>query len=399
MRLKFAELRKFALLFLALSLASLGLGCASDSSGQAPEAMPAPELVVTKALSKDLELNIEYMGQVAGSREVEVRARVGGILLRRNYTEGKYVRQGELMFEIDPEPFKATLEQAKGALAQTEAKLAKARRDLARNQKLIVDGVISRKDYDDAKTDSETTEADVRAAKAKVREAELNLGYTKVTAPISGMTSKETRSEGSLISSTSEASLLTTMTRVDPVYVNFSIPGSDALRYRKGRAEGKMFFSKGADYGVNLLLPDGTLYKQTGAINFLDAQVESTTGVVKARAELPNPDGELMPGQFVRVKLGGLMLKNAMLIPQRCVLQTQQGPIVWVVDESGVVQPRPLTLGVQSGSDYLVEQGLNPGEQVVVEGVIKVRPGMNVRVKQLEAASEAPASPPKPDGV
>jgi len=374
--------RPLAVLFLGLAV--LAWGCGNDSSGQTPggQAPPPAEVVVQTVSPADIPLTLEYMGQVAGSREVEVRARVGGILLRRTYTEGAKVRQGEVMFVIDPEPFKAALEQAQGALGQSEARLQKARRDLDRMTKLIKDGMVSRKDSDDAQTEYESAGADVRAAQAKVKEARINLGYTKVEAPVTGMTSKETRSEGSLVTQTADGSLLTTITRVDPVYVNFSIPGSESTRFRKARAEGRIAFEQGDSFTVSLLLPDATEYKHPGHINFMDSQVDGPTGVVKARAEVPNPDGEILPGQFVRAQLKGAVLKKAMVIPQRAVLRTQQGTIVWVVDAAGVVAPRPVTLGETLGNDYLVEQGLQPGERVIVEGVIKVRPGATVRPRE-----------------
>lgn len=376
-----------------LSLMSAA-GCGKDSSGQTPGAgAPPPSEVVVKTLvSADIPLDLEYVGQISGSREVQVRARVGGILLRRAYEEGAKVRQGDLLFEIDPEPLKAALEQAKGALGQSEARLASAKRNLDRMKKLRQADVISQKDIDDAQTEFEAATADVRTAQAKVREAGINLGYTKVEAPITGITSKETRSEGSLVGNTADSSLLTTINRIDPVYVNFSIPGAQAMKFRKDRAEGRVVFPNGSDFEVRLLLSDGTQYPHPGHINFMDTQVDPQTGVVKARAEFPNPAGEILPGQFVRAKLLGAVLKQSMTVPQGAVLRTQQGPMVWVVNAQDMVEPRPVTLGVTLGNSYLLESGVNSGERVIVEGVIKVRPGAPVRPREAgQAAQEAPA--------
>lgn len=377
------RLSRFAAVSL-LCLTALAAGCGSDSTAQPPagQAPPPPEVKVRTVTQADIPLTMEYMGQVTGSREVQVRARVGGILLKRAYTEGTQVRQGDLMFEIDPEPFKAALEQAQGAQGQSEARLQKAKRDLDRMTKLIKDGMVSHKDSDDARTEYESASADVRAAQAKVKEARINLGYTRVDAPVTGMTSKETRSEGSLVTLTAEGSLLTTITRVDPVYVNFSIPGSESTRFRKARAEGRISFEQGDEFTVSLLLPDGSPYRHPGRINFMDSQVDGPTGVVKARAETANPGGEILPGQFVRVRLTGALLRQAMAIPQRAVLRTEQGTMVWVVDAAGVVAPRPVVLGDTMDNNYLVEQGLQAGDKVVVEGVIKVRPGMTVRIQE-----------------
>ena len=377
------------------ALAAALAGCATDSSGQqaATSAPPPPEVVAQTVNRSDLPLAMAFMGQTAGSREVEVRARVGGILLRRNYEEGRSVRQGDLMFEIDPAPYQAALEQAKGALGQAEAKLAQAQRDQARMQKLFKDDVIAKKDLDDAQTTLDSANAAVDAARGKLHEAGLNLEWTKVTAPISGMTSKETRSEGSLVSTASDGSLLTTISRVDPLYVNFSMPGSDMARFRKLRAEGKAVFGQEGDFVVRLTQPDGNDYALPGRINFTDTQVDTATGVVKLRAEFKNPRTELLPGQFVRVRLEGARLKDALAVPQGAVLSTQQGPIVWVIDAAGAVSPRPLTLGEQVGDSYLVEAGLEGGERIITEGIIKVRPGMTVRVRgEATADNAAPAA-------
>ncbi|MFP5240022.1 MAG: efflux RND transporter periplasmic adaptor subunit [Acidobacteriota bacterium] len=372
-----------------ISVLSLA-GCGKDSTAQAPGGMPPPEVVAATVTRADLPLHIEYMAQTAGSREVQVRARVGGILLKRAYEEGKRVKEGDLMFVIDPAPFQAALTQAKGALAQAEARLAKARRDQERMAKLFKEGVVSQKDRDDSQTDLQTSAAEVDAAKGKVREAALNLEYTKVTAPITGITSKETRSEGSLVVANSDTSLLTTMTRLDPLYVNFSIPGPEFSRMRKLRAENKIAFDNG-DFLVTIALPDGGQYSRSGRINFTDTSVDTNTGVVKLRAEFANPEAEVLPGQFVRVRLNGARLKDVIAIPQAAVLQTQQGALVWVVGQDNVVQPRPVALGELMGNSYLVESGLEAGERIITEGVIKVRPGVQVAVRGEATAAQGAA--------
>jgi membrane fusion protein (multidrug efflux system) len=387
-------LRRTATFCLPIALLAALSGCATDSSGQpsGAGAPPPPEIVAHTVTRADIPLEMAYMGQTAGSREVEVRARVGGILLRRNYEEGSRVRQGDLMFEIDPAPYQAALEQAKGALGQAEATLSQAKRDAERMEKLFKDDVVAKKDHDDAKTTLESTTAAVETARGKVREASLNLEWTKVTAPISGMTSKETRSEGSLVTTNTDASLLTTISRVDPVYVNFSMSGPEMMKIRKLRAEGKVVITGGGDFGVRLTMPDGTEYPGTGRINFTDTQVDSTTGVVKVRAEFANPDGLVLPGQFVRVRLEGANYKDVLTIPQGAVLNTQQGAMVWTVDDKNQIAPRPVILGDTVGNSYLIEKGLEPGERIVAEGVIKVRPGMTVTVRGDAPAPAAPAA-------
>ncbi|WP_300159317.1 efflux RND transporter periplasmic adaptor subunit [Solidesulfovibrio sp.] len=384
----FAALGAAALLTLNLS------GCATDSSGQetAAQAPPPPEIVAYAVRHADIPLDMAFMGQTAGSREVEVRARVGGILLHRNYEEGRPVRRGEVMFEIDPAPYQATLEQAKGALGQAEATLEQAKRDAARMETLYKGDVVAKKDFDDAKTTLTSATAAVDTARGKVREASLNLEWTKVTAPISGLTSKETRSEGSLVTTSSDGSLLTTINRVDPLYVNFSMSGQESLRLRKLLAEGKVAFGHEGDFVVRLTQPDGSAYKEPGRINFTDTQVDATTGVVKVRAEFKNPDAAVLPGQFVRVRLEGARYKDVLSVPQGAVLNTQQGAMVWALDEKNQVAPRPVVLGDAVGNAYLIEKGLSDGERIVAEGVIKVRPGMTVRVRE-DAPAAAAAQP------
>jgi len=396
------HIRIFGALCAPLALAAALSGCATDSSGQqaATSAPPPPEIVAHTVTRANVPLEMAFMGQTAGSREVEVRARVGGILLRRAYEEGGRVRRGDLMFEIDPAPYQAALEQAKGALGQAEATLTQAKRDAERMATLYKGDVVAKKDLDDAKTTLDSAGAAVETARGKVREASLNLEWTKVTAPISGMTSKETRSEGSLVTTTSEGSLLTTLSRVDPLYVNFSMSGPETLKLRKLRAEGKVVMATGDDFVVRLVLPDGSQYAQPGHINFTDTQVDAATGVVKVRAEFKNPDASVLPGQFVRVHLDGANYKDVLSVPQGAVLNTQQGAMVWALDDKNQVSPRPVVLGEAVGNDYLIEKGLAPGERVVAEGVIKVRPGMTVQVRdnapQAAAAPDKAASEPAP---
>lgn len=386
---------------LTLALLAGLSGCATDSSGQeaAAQAPPPPEIVAHEVRRADIPLHMAFMGQTAGSREVEVRARVGGILLRRAYEEGRPVRQGELMFEIDPAPYQAALEQAKGTLGQAEATLAQAKRDAARMETLYKGDVVAKKDFDDARTTLDSTTAAVETARGKVHEASLNLEWTKVAAPISGMTSKETRSEGSLVTTTTDASLLTTISRVDPLYVNFSMSGPEMLKLRKQLAENKVVIGAGGDFVVRLTLPDGNDYPTAGRINFTDTQVDSTTGVVKVRAEFKNPEAAVLPGQFVRVHLEGARYKDVLAVPQGAVLSTQQGTMVWTLDAKNQIAPRPVVLGEAVGNDYLVEKGLAEGERVVAEGVIKVRPGMTVRVRGDEMAKTADGAPASAAGA
>lgn len=376
------------LLVLAVALLATVTGCKDEAHKAAP---PAPLVELKTITAGDVPLTSEYVAQTAGSREVEVRARVTGILLRRAYTEGRPIRKGSLMFEIDPDTYKANLDQAEGQLAQEQARLSRARVERDRVLSLYSENAVSQKDRDDAVTEFESASAAVKVAQAKVKEARINLGYTRVDAPISGVTSKEVRSEGSLVGPTAEGSLLTTITQLDPLYVNFGVPGTAMSGLRRLIESGKAEVAKGG-LTVEITLPDGTLYGRPGKITFTDKQVDQTTGTVRSRAEFANPEAEVMPGQFVRALVRGITLKNAIIVPQRAVLETQKGPMVYVVGADMMANLRPVVVAEPIGSDYLIEKGLSDGDQIIVEGIIKARPGQPVRVAQPESAAAKPGA-------
>ncbi|AXK40836.1 efflux RND transporter periplasmic adaptor subunit [Crenobacter cavernae] len=351
---------------------------------------------VVSTVAKDVPVPFEFVGQTAGSREVEVRARVGGILLKRAYTEGKSVKQGDLLFQIDPAQFQAALDQAQGALKVEEAQRARTRQDYDRILPLFKENAVSQKDRDDAAAAYQSAQASVAAAQARVKEAQINLGYTRVTAPISGMTSKEVRSEGSLVS-TGDGSL-TKISQIDPMYVNFSFSDNDLLAFRRDEQSGKLKLPEDRRFEVSVKLSDGSSYAKSGRLNFTDNLIDPSTGTIRARAEFANPDGELLPGQFVRVFLNGAKRVNAILIPQRAVLTSQQGKMVWVVDAKNTVAPRPVTLGAEVGDQVLVETGLKPGERVVIDNIIKLRPGAPVKPEALKPEAAEASAPAKANG-
>lgn len=346
---------------------------------------------------KDQPLTFNYMGQTAGAREIQVTARTGGILLERKYMEGSFVEENELLFTIDPEKSDANLAQYAGTLARERATLENSRRERDRIVKLFKDGAVSAQERDNAVTAYESAAASVQEADAKLRDARISLDYNEVRAPIAGVTSKETVSEGSLIIANS--SVMTTIVQLDPFYVNFSVPGAEALRNRRWLAEGKLILPE-EGYSLELRLVDRSMYGPTGFINFSDKKVDPLTGSIRVRGQFPNPDKIVLPGQYVRVFLKGAVLKNALLVPQRAVLFTQQGPIAYVLDENNVASPRPLTLGIEVEDSFVVEAGLQPGDRIVSEGVIKVRPGTPVNVAPPAPAEgqAAPAAKPEQEG-
>ncbi|MBV8681084.1 MAG: efflux RND transporter periplasmic adaptor subunit [Aquitalea sp.] len=378
------------LLFSMLAASLTACGAKQEQAAQG--AMPAMPVSVIQIAARNIPVNFEYVGQAAGSREVEVRARVGGILLKRAYTEGRPVKQGDLLFQLDPATYQTALDQAAAALKVQEAQLASTRQDYDRVMPLFKENAVSQKDRDDAVAAYQAAQAQVAAAKAKQKEAQINLDYTRVTAPISGMTSQETRSEGSLISTSADGSLLTKISQLDPIYVNFSMSDSDQMNLRKMQDKGVLKLKDNGHFEVALKLADGSQFDHNGVLNFTDSLVDSTTGTIRSRASLANPQGKILPGQFVRVVLKGAERINAIAVPQRAVLTTQQGKMVWVVGEGNKVQPRPITVSQEVGLDVLVESGLKPGEQVVVDNIIKLRPGAEVKPQPYKADASTPTA-------
>ena len=361
---------------LALVLAACSPSNGSEKKGGPPGmGMPPPEVLTVTVEPRSLPLSFEYAGQTAGSREVEVRARVAGIVLKRNFEEGKPVRQGQSLYTIDPAPFQAAAARAEADVAAAEARYEQAQRNAARLKPLYAEKAVSQKEHDDAVSAEAIGAADLKAAKARLTEARLNLGYTKVEAPVSGVASRSLRSEGSLVGG--PETLLTTVMQVDPIWVNFGIPDNEQAELQKEAQAGRVAIPK--NFAVQVRLADGSVYGQTGKLNFSDVRVSTTTGTREARAELPNPKGALRPGEFVRVILRGATRPNALTVPQRAVLEGPQGKFVYVVDEKNTAQPRPIEVGEWAGDAWIVNQGVNAGDRVIVEGLMRLGPGAPVR--------------------
>jgi len=340
--------------------------------------MPPSEVTVTTATKQALPVTWEYVGQTAGSREVEVRARVTGILMSRNFKEGERVKKGQSLFTIDPKPFEAALARAEADVVAAEARYDQAKRNAARLRPLYAEKAVSQKEHDDAVSAEAIGAADVNAAKARLTEARLNLAYTKVESPLSGITTRALPSEGTLVSGPSV--LLTSVVQVDPIWVNFGIPDNEQARIQKDAQSGSLKLPR--NFEVELRLADGSVYPRAGKLDFADVRVSTQTGTREARAEVPNPDGYLRPGQFVRVVLKGATIPNAVTVPQRAVLEGPQGKFVYVVDEKSTAQPRPVEAGQWSGDQWIISSGLEGGERVIVDGVMKIGPGAPVKVAE-----------------
>ena len=383
MKVPTSPLARFKQSVLTLALIG-GLTACGGETDPAANAMPAVPVVVNEVTPVDVPLTTEMVGETAGFREIEVRSRVSGILLKRTYVEGQPVTAGQELFLVDPAPYKVALEQAKGSLAQEQARLNKARADKDRIIPLFKRQVVRRKDYDDTIANYEAAVASLQAAQAKVKEADLNLSYTQVTAPISGMASKSSQSEGSLISTSGDSSLLTTITQFDPLYVNFSYSEQDRLNFEKSVKKGLIEAKSATDWRTHIQLADGSTYPEPGRLNFSDTRVDPQTGTIRARAIFDNKDGALLPGQFVRLTIDLGTRKNAIVVPPRAIVQSQADRLVMVVDADNKVSPRPVKLGPTVSSGIIIDSGLQAGDRYIVEGLMKARPGAVVKPVSAE---------------
>jgi membrane fusion protein (multidrug efflux system) len=372
-------------LFLVFAAAAIVLAaCGQGGAQQGGFGFPPAAVTLQTMAPTTVPQRFEYVGQTAGAKDAEVRARVTGILERRLYQEGGTVKAGQLMFVIDPRPYAAQAEQADAEVARAQAQAAQARRNLERLKPLLADNAISRREYDDAVSADEAAAANLRVAQARLTEAKLNLSYTQVTSPVTGYASRAQKSEGSLVSPGQE-SLLTTVSQLDPIHVNFSVSENDQLRLNRLIAEGKLVLpdSKNPNgYEVSVRLSDGSLFPRKGKVAFVDSRINPGTGSFDARAEVPNADASLRPGQFVRVILDGGKRPNVITVPQRAVLDSPQGKFVYVAGKSDkgadVALPRPVTVGdwveIDGANQWIVESGLAAGDQVVIDGMAKLFP-------------------------
>ena len=355
---------------LAVSLAALA-GC--NTKGTAPAAAPAAVPArVLEVQPRSVPIVVEGVGQVEGSREVEVRARVSGTLKKTLYKEGEAVTPGTTLFQIDPEPFEIALVQARSQLAQEAARNEQMRREAARMKELIGQRAISQKELDDAQSNAKLSDASLQSAQSRVKEAELNLSYTKVDAPVGGVTGRSQHSEGSLISTSGADGLLTTLSQVDPVWVRFSLSESDLAKLPGGR------LTRNSNPDIRLVLPDGSIYPVTGHLNFTASQIDPKLATMQLRAEFPNAKSGLLPGQFVRVQLIAGKRDNIFLVPQIAVTQTETGYLLFVLDAEGKAQLRPVKVGDWVGKDWTILDGLAKGDKVVVDNLMRLRPGTAV---------------------
>jgi len=387
---------RIAPLVLAVSLAA----CGQQQQGGGFHGFPPADVTTIKLEPRTLPATYEYVGQTIGSKEVEVRARVTGILEKKLFQEGAPVKPGQVLFVIDPKPLEAQVAALEAEVTRAQAQKAQAERELARLKPLAERRAVGQKEADDAQSNVELANASVKAAQAKLAEVQLSLGYTRVTAPIAGLSSRAPKSEGSLVNA--NETLLTTVSQVDPMWIPFAIAENEQLALNRAVTEGRLTLPKNNAFDVTVRLADGSTLARKGRINFADTRINPSTGTFEMRAEIVNSDGALKPGQFVRVKLGGAVRNNALAVPQVAVLDGAQGKFVYVAekdkDGKDVAGVRPVTLGewvVQDGANlWIVESGLKPGDMVIVDGVAKLRPGAPIK---LGGAPAAPGAAPPAD--
>ncbi|CAN5337913.1 efflux RND transporter periplasmic adaptor subunit [soil metagenome] len=346
---------------------------ASPSVSAAPQ---APEVGVVELAVADVPLPLQYAGRVAGFRVVEVRAQVAGILLKREYDEGAIVKVGDVLFRIDPRPYEAALARATAQAAQARATLTQAEENFQRVEGLAARQVSTQKALEDATAARANAQAAVQFSQADVETAKLNLEYTVIRASITGPTSLTSPPEGSLIQA--QQTLLTTITRLDPAYVNYTTTDSELRELQAiNRARDKPLSRE--DVTLQLQFGDGTIYPQTGKVDTRARIVDPRTGTIQIRAVFPNHDGGLLPGQFVRLNILGVTMPDAVLVPKEAISQGPQGPFVYVVDGNSIAQVRQVKLDREVANGWIVRDGLEAGERIVVEGVIRVRPKTAVK--------------------
>ena len=372
------------------ALATLLLLAACAKAPRPP--MPTPEVGIVVAHSRAVPLTRDVVGRLAPVRTADVRARVAGILLKRLYREGSEVKEGQALFQIDPAPLKAALDAAEAALAQAEANATNAQITAKRTRELLPGGLVSRSDFDNSQAAERSSLAQVKQAQANVEAARINLGYATVTAPISGRSSQQRVTEGALVGQ-GEATLLTTIEQIDPLYVNFDRPADEILRLRAQEASGTVTLLQHEKAQLQIILPDARPYPHTGSVDFADVTVDPTNGALAYRGTVSNPDRVLLPGLFVNVRLMLGRQNQAFLVSQAAVRRDPTGAYVQVVGpDSRVVQKR-VQAEAMAGSDWIVTAGLAEGDQVIVSGVDQVRPGMLARaVPYQPPGTETPAA-------
>ena len=390
-----AKLWAPALTACALATSIALVGCSKDpkdaQQAGASQQMPPTEVGVIVAQPQNVEQSVELSGRTTAFEISEVRPQTSGIILKRLFAEGSYVREGQALYELDSRTNRATFDNAKAALLQQEANLSTLRTKLNRYQQLVSSNAVAKQDYDDLVGQVNVAEAQVAAARAQVKNAEVDLGYSTIRSPISGQTNRSTVTAGALVTA-NQTEPLVTIQRLDPIYVDINQSSSELLRLRQQLSKGSLDSSNNTR--VKLKLEDGSDYPIEGRLAFSDASVNPDTGTVTIRAVFPNPNHLLLPGMFANAQIVQGVIPNAMLVPQIAVTRTPTGQaMAMIVNDKGVVEPRQITtVGIQ-GQDWIVTEGLKTGEKVIVDGIAKVKAEQKVVAKPYQPQATAPQAP------
>jgi len=397
-----SHLRRIA--WIAAAGVLLLAACGQQAQGTAPGggapggAPPPAEVGVVTVTTRPVGLTTELPGRLEASRIAQVRARAAGIVQKRLFVEGSDVKAGQPLFRIDAAPYQAAVSSAQATLARAQANLTQTTAQAERYKPLLEANAISKQDYINAVAAQKTAEADVAAARAAVQTAQISLGYASVTAPISGRIGRALVTEGALVGQ-GEATPLAVVQQINPMYVNFTQSTTDVLRLRRELESGKFKRASGPDSAsVKVILEDGSVYDQPGKLLFSDLSVDPTSGQITLRAEVPNPRGLLLPGMYVRVRFEQAEANNGIVVPQQAVQRGTTGDSVMVVSADGKVAPRPVRIGSALGDDWIVLEGLKPGEMVMVDGFQKLRPGAAVKPVPWQPPGSAPAGQAAPGG-
>ncbi|WP_428386225.1 efflux RND transporter periplasmic adaptor subunit [Mucisphaera sp.] len=367
-----------ALILLAVS------GCSRDTPE--PQAPPPREVEAVQIRPADLPVSVEFVGRTASSQRVEIRSRVNGFLDSIEYTEGTVVEEGQILFQIDPLPFEAQVRAAKAELALQTARMENAKAFLARVEPLAEIEAVAQKELDDARSQVNETSAAVEAAQASLFAAELDLGYATIKAPLSGITGQANQREGSYLGLGSQP--LTYVARIDPIWVEFSVSETQALRSRRAARDGEVVYPENDEFEVEIVMADGTLHPEVGQLSFADASIDEQTGTFLVRAVIPNTDQSLRPGQYVRAIIKGAFRPDALVVPKQAVQQSPKGPFLWLVTNDNKAEQRPIDTGPWVGDNWVINSGVNPGDRVIVAGTVGLTPGAPVSVVSLTSTSD-----------
>ncbi len=374
----------------AVAIGALALaGCSSQNEAAAPQALEVETIVIA---TRPVPNIVELPGRVEPERSAEVRARVTGIVQRQLYVDGSDVRAGQPLFEIDPSELRASYAQTKASLDRARATAANAAAVVTRYRPLVDENAISKQEYDAAVATSREASASVAEIEAQLRAASLQLGYTTVRAPLTGRAGRAQVTEGAFVSQ-SEATLMARIDQVSPIYVTFAQSANEFLNIRRGISDGTLNVPANSRIDVHLIFADGSEYPIVGTIDFLDRVVDTETGTLQLRARFANPEGMLLPGEFVRVRVEAGQVRNGIVVPQSAVTVGEKSGTVYVIDGNGKAAIRNVELGGLAGENWIIKSGLTPGDVVIVNNLMKIRPGMDVKAAGARPAASPAATP------